>query len=751
MINSPKTLKHLCLDVVSKKFAEIFIMQSKPLPVKRKRNSDRKLKASSSSSDFYLPCEIAEHLITSLSRDGKFSEEYLNVFNVEHACLRKVILPNCDGTQSKHFKFLMSHKITELEICGSSLQFDETIQWLGEWSRENLRYLSVPRSVFLPRSISSVSFKSLRNLRYCNVSQTNFNTLNLEALIRDCALLEGLDISETEVKKIGCLVQVKDSLKTLKMYKLPICDKTIVQLSKLQFLDISTEDETMSDLGSTEFNVESPVMLQNILTHPNALKNIISFDVSGRRAISISAMRQFILSHSKLRFLGLFFDDSLCSEPMLRDKNHPDFNPNLKVAGTASQEQILMALDKYRMRAEYIHSCIYNLITFAVMYNMKSVEVRTEFVRVIIEIIKQNPAHAVESISVYCLSFLIKHSTSINFHPNLLLEVVELCLDLLEKYPNDMTVHKYVLIILQQQYLEELEGIDKCRYCKLALESMCTFKNELIIKMAVNIAATLATRMSNEETTKIGTNKKFMKKFLTIVKEKVVAVKVDNTFTTTLTTLWNLTDESPKTCSTFISNKGLELFELALDAFSGDGPVETDIIGILSNIAEVKSLRKNLLKPKIVSRLRSFLKNEEIDISFYAADILVHLASDGEQCWTLEKISRANILKEIHFVITNKWKSPGREIAAYRSFTPYIHLLKCSEPAVQLFGAWAIHHVCFENPCRYVQFLKEKKLSDCLDRLCKQQNLQVDVKKLVLKLVEYRENPSFRSDDNCAG
>lgn len=37
----------------------------------------------------------------------------------------------------------------------------------------------------------------------------------------------------------------------------------------------------MSDLGSTEFNVESPVMLQNILTHPNALKNIISFDVSG--------------------------------------------------------------------------------------------------------------------------------------------------------------------------------------------------------------------------------------------------------------------------------------------------------------------------------------------------------------------------------------------------------------------------------------------------------------------------------------
>lgn len=39
--------------------------------------------------------------------------------------------------------------------------------------------------------------------------------------------------------------------------------------------------------------------------------------------------------------------------------------------------------------------------------------------------------------------------------------------------------------------LQELEGIDKCRYCKLALESMCTFKNELIIKMAVNIAATL--------------------------------------------------------------------------------------------------------------------------------------------------------------------------------------------------------------------------------------------------------------------
>jgi Zyg-11 family protein len=53
-----------------------------------------------------------------------------------------------------------------------------------------------------------------------------------------------------------------------------------------------------------------------------------------------------------------------------------------------------------------------------------------------------------------------------------------------------------------------------------------------------------------------------------------------------------------------------------------------------------------------------------------------------------------------------EWNSPESEMVAYRSFSPFFHLILCYEaPQVQLWALWAILHVCSkngENLCIYI-------------------------------------------------
>lgn len=52
-----------------------------------------------------------------------------------------------------------------------------------------------------------------------------------------------------------------------------------------------------------------------------------------------------------------------------------------------------------------------------------------------------------------------------------------------------------------------------------------------------------------------------------------------------------------------------------------------------------------------------------------------------------------------------EWSSPESEMVAYRSFSPFFHLVLCYEaPQVQLWALWAIQHVCSKNGNIYCMF-----------------------------------------------
>ena len=65
-----------------------------------------------------------------------------------------------------------------------------------------------------------------------------------------------------------------------------------------------------------------------------------------------------------------------------------------------------------------------------------------------------------------------------------------------------------------------------------------------------------------------------------------------------------VSDESPTTCSVFLEEGGMDLFLDVLVTFQDECTVETKVLGLINNIAEVSQLRPRLMVPGFMTRLR---------------------------------------------------------------------------------------------------------------------------------------------------
>ena len=230
-------------------------------------------------------------------------------------------------------------------------------------------------------------------------------------------------------------------------------------------------------------------------------------------------------------------------------------------------------------------------------------------------------------------------------------------------------------------------------------------------RMAVAICFILAAKISTIETSTLGAKPIYMETLLGIVRSKVTQATdtdLDIMFKFTLSALWNLTDESPSTCSMFLEKGGLTLYMSILMTFRGIPSVETKVLGLLNNIAEVPTLRASLINYEFISSLSNLLKSEFIDVSYFAAGIFAHLLSDSNINWSNAQVAKEALTMDLVNAVLS-WKQPQLEMVAYRSFNPFLPLLRCQEsPEVQLWAVWAIHHVCSKNALRYSEMLLQK-------------------------------------------
>ncbi|XP_014295935.1 protein zyg-11 homolog B isoform X3 [Microplitis demolitor] len=617
--------------------------------------------------DIFLPAQISEQLLASLCEKKALSDLTITLFDSKTTILRHVRLKDASSLSVKGLKVLKQHKIIDLEVNGLKVTINDLIGCLGQWSLDNLRSLSVAKGSFIDCSRVCVfmALSKLRALHTLNVSGTEFNKHGLEIIVEDLPLLESLDISCTRVDDITPLKKCKNRLKSLAMYNLKITGygnlKTVLsELDLLRNLDISDEKDSYT------FEMFAPIRskITDLLRAVHCMPYLSSLDISGKDEIEVKDLKEFLKNHPHLEFLGLVHSDA-CYEDSLINPANKDYRPGLIVSGMATEAQILEGLRRYPHRPIYVQKCLYNLFRLTPHFNEPRVD------------------------------------------------VIKLVIPAMESYPNHYQLQKNTLLTLCSDRILQDVPFDKYRCAKLVMNCLSAFDDASMNRMSVAICSILAAKISTVETSMLGSKPQYMSKLLSMVRSKIQLRSVDITMRFTLSALWNLTDESAATCKVFLEEGGMELFLEVLECFQGESSVETKVLGLLNNIAEVGHLRQRLMQSRFIRMLSMLLDSEHIDVSYFAAGIAAHLLSDGPcalMTWTADPSlrTREQLLDQLANAVTN-WQTPQGEMVAYRSFQPFFSLLKRKQAyPVQLWAVWAIHHVCTKNPKRYCDMLVQE-------------------------------------------
>lgn len=136
-----------------------------------------------------------------------------------------------------------------------------------------------------------------------------------------------------------------------------------------------------------------------------------------------------------------------------------------------------------------------------------------------------------------------------------------------------------------------------------------------------------------------------------------------------------------------------ECFLFSLKKFSDKEELSRIMMGVLSNIAEVHSLRQYFMRSDymlINSDLLDSASSNDIGVSYNAARVVSHIASDGPDAWKIRTPSRESVLNKMSEVI-NRWDINSQIGIMCRSLQPILHLVRVYEtPECQQWAVWTL-------------------------------------------------------------
>ncbi|KAF6727944.1 zyg-11-like protein [Oryzias melastigma] len=673
-----------------------------------------------------FPQELADQLLAKMAMEGLLNDSTVGVFrNCEHLRLRRACVRTARISAEAFQKALCPHRLLELDAArvNADLTIPDILQGLAtnKYCQESLQ-----RLVLTGLTMSSLEepiwyqFSALQGLRSLSLANVDFYDCGL---VDVCSLprLESLDLSNTSITNLTPLLGLKERLRSLTLHQLKRLEMStaqllgvIGQLNVLQHLDISDDKQFTSDIA------------RQLLGQRGILPALVSLDVSGRKQVTDAAVKAFVDERPGMTFVGLLATNAGFSDFL-------SGGGNLKVTGEANETQICEALRRYSEREGFVREALFHL--FSLTHVME--KPRPDILKLVVLGMKNHPATLnVQLAASACVFNLTKQELAAGLPVRLLSTVTQLLLEAMRTFPNHQQLQKNCLLSLCSDRILQEVPFNRFEAAKLVMQWLCNHEDQNMQRMAVAIISILAAKLSTEQTAQLGAELFIVKQLLHIVRQKATQGVVDATLKFTLSALWNLTDESPTTCRHFIENQGLDLFVKVLECFPNESSIQQKVLGLLNNIAEVGELHGELMVQGFLDHISNLLHSPEVEVSYFAAGILAHLTSRGEEAWTLKPSLRSSLLEQLHAVIM-KWPTPECEMVAYRSFNPFFPLLECFHtPGVQLWAAWAMQHVCSKNASRYCSMLLEEGGLQQLEHVHKHLQTHTDVRLLAGSILE---------------
>jgi Zyg-11 family protein len=135
-----------------------------------------------------------------------------------------------------------------------------------------------------------------------------------------------------------------------------------------------------------------------------------------------------------------------------------------------------------------------------------------------------------------------------------------------------------------------------------------------------------------------------------------------------------------------------------------------NMMGLLGNVAEVRELRHFLVTSKYLTVFSDLLdsRSDGIEVSYNAAGVISHIASDGPDVWMVFQPTRSDVLNKMVCAI-DRWDLNSQRNINYRSFEPILYLVKVYHtPECQKWAVWALANLTKVYPEKYCSLIEKE-------------------------------------------
>lgn len=286
----------------------------------------------------------------------------------------------------------------------------------------------------------------------------------------------------------------------------------------------------------------------------------------------------------------------------------------LHFPGNGSLTHIIEAIKRYKDCSVFVQKSLLHL--YSSRFQLETQEMydhRSEILNLIIDLLHAYLGTVnIVLVSTACLyiftQMIFTNVTGVTptLHPHLLSKVVQINMITMDKYSTNQPVMKNILLTLCSDRILQEIAFDRMACMQLVMDSLLTFQEPTLNRLALAVCSILAAKIPTEQTTLIGQQLKYMNRLLEFVQRKNVTLDAENRdvlFKLALSALWNFTDESPMTCQTFIEHGGLQLYIEALEVRPHFRYLSVETI-LIQNILDIllfsNSMDKILLKRRFL-------------------------------------------------------------------------------------------------------------------------------------------------------
>lgn len=682
---------------------------------------------------FHLPTEIGEKLFRCAHEEGldindTFVRRFRSITKLCRANLRE------SSISDKGLKYLLRHKLRELDIHNCPGLTASSLHGINRHS-DNLQHLCIGNSVqILPDYLQpegTFSDSEEDDGRDGNIYERQGYILRSPLLrrlaIRDLFVNRGPNFFDLLLKPLPDLTHLdlsnafhnqgmagfswllhSPNLVSLTLHNVKDVEQsidTLVQLKKIQHLDVSQCGEPRGFFIRPTHFLESIVM---------ALPRLTSLDISGTNLAGTGAASATAVVpcdipglssrvNNPLHFLGLYKTQHSAS-----GWTHI---PALSVSGDSNEEQILEAGRRYMDRPTVLENILNDL--FHVFRYETCNNLRQALDILLLAMEKHNHEKHIQISGSASLYYVVKSDNlKRDWNVKVKRKILTTLLNGMLTHREDPTMMRNGCLTLCQFQIPADVLFDYERLVRILLHIVSEHTSEdnnFIQRAGIFLLNSLACQVDGVQKQLVG-SLGAIERMLGIITEKLHAGVCDDVMETAWSTMWNVTDETPVNCERFLAGGGMHLFLKCKDKFPAKADLLRNMMGLLGNVAEVPELRHKLMTREFVEEFAFLLDSysDGIEVSYNAAGVLAHMASDGAEAWTVRQPERSFVLARMVRAI-NRWNLKSGRNINYRSFAPIIRLVGARHtPECQLWAVWALANLSTVSPEKYCQLVEEE-------------------------------------------